>query len=67
VISPWHKFIGYTKKVVGTKLTWKQTCQIYLQRDENMEYTLAQDKFPKEKAVRTNDTVTLHLYFILVM
>jgi len=30
----------YTKKVVGTKLAWKQTCQIYLWHDKNMECTL---------------------------
>jgi len=30
------------KKVVGTKLVWKQTCQINLRYDENMECTLAQ-------------------------
>jgi len=28
------------KKVVGTKLAWKQTCQIFLWGDENLECTL---------------------------
>jgi len=30
----------YTKKMVGAKLAWKQTCQIYLQHDKIMERTL---------------------------
>jgi len=28
------------KNMVGAKLAWKQTCQIYPRRDENMECTL---------------------------
>jgi len=48
--ATWRKFI-YKKKVVGTKLAWKQTCQIYLPGDKNMECTLT--RTAKQQTART--------------
>jgi len=41
----------YTKKMVGARLACKQSCQIYLRRDESMECTLAHGAWASGKSV----------------
>jgi len=48
--------------MVGAKLAWKQTCQIYLRRDENMECTLVPNQLILNLKVLTQHCSSLVAY-----